>query len=144
MYLLNGNFGDYAQLFKDGTLMFGDYWHHLKGAWKVRDNKNFKFIWYEDLKKDHAKGLRELCEFLDIKRTEAEIESLVKHLSLDEMRKRAMQKSKNSEEKMEFSKFFRKGIVGDWKNYFTGEKLQEWEDWIQENMKGTDIQMKFE
>lgn len=30
MYLLNGNFGDYAQLFKDGTLMFGDYWHHLK------------------------------------------------------------------------------------------------------------------
>lgn len=110
----------------------------------MRDNKNFKFIWYEDLKKDHAKGLRELCEFLDIKRTEAEIESLVKHLSLDEMRKRAMQKSKNSEEKMEFSKFFRKGIVGDWKNYFTGEKLQEWEDWIQENMKGTDIQMKFE
>eukprot|EP00094_Tigriopus_californicus_P008954 TCALIF_08630-PA protein Name:"Similar to SULT1C4 Sulfotransferase 1C4 (Homo sapiens)" AED:0.11 eAED:0.11 QI:74/0.71/0.62/1/0.85/0.75/8/100/616 len=116
----------------------------LDGGWKLKDNKNFQFVWYEDLKKDHAKGVRELSEFLGIKRTEDEIRTLVKHLSIDEMRKRAMQEAKDSEEKVEFSKFFRKGVVGDWKNYFAGEKLEEWENWIKENVQGTDIQMNFE
>ncbi len=42
------------------------------------------------------------------------------------------------------TKFFRKGEVGDWKNYFTGEKLEEWDEWIQKNLEGTDIKIAFE
>jgi hypothetical protein len=40
--------------------------------------------------------------------------------------------------------FFRKGQIGDWKNYFTGEKLKEWDDWIEDNLTGTEIKMVFE
>ena len=36
-------------------------------------------------------------------------------------------------------KFFRKGVVGDWKNYFKGENLKVWDQWIQDNLQGTDI-----
>ena len=41
-------------------------------------------------------------------------------------------------------RFFRKGQIGDWKNYFSGEKLQEWDEWISQNLEGTDIKMVFE
>ena len=27
---MQGTFGDFIDLFKDGTLMYGDYWTHLK------------------------------------------------------------------------------------------------------------------
>ncbi len=42
------------------------------------------------------------------------------------------------------TRFFRKGEVGDWKNYFTGEKLKEWDEWIEKNLEGTDIKITFE
>jgi hypothetical protein len=31
-------------------------------------------------------------------------------------------------------KFFRKGVVGDWKNYFDDESVNEWNRWIEENV----------
>jgi hypothetical protein len=34
--------------------------------------------------------------------------------------------------------------IGDWKNYFSGDKLKEWDAWIAENLEGTDIKMVFE
>ena len=43
-----------------------------------------------------------------------------------------------------YSKFFRKGKVGDWKNYFEGESLSQWDQWIAENLEGTDLKMVFE
>ena len=42
------------------------------------------------------------------------------------------------------TKFFRKGEVGDWKNYFSGKKLEEWDAWIKTNLEGTDIKIRFE
>ncbi len=38
----------------------------------------------------------------------------------------------------------RKGQIGDWKNYFSGDKLAEWDNWIQQNLEGTNIKMVFE
>ena len=42
------------------------------------------------------------------------------------------------------ARHFRKGIVGDWKNYFEGERLKELDEWIEECLKGTGIKMDFE
>jgi hypothetical protein len=50
----------------------------------------------------------------------------------------------NEKVKNMYSKFFRKGEVGDWKNYFSGEKLVEWDEWIKNNLEGTDLKMSFE
>ena len=32
--------------------------------------------------------------------------------------------------------FIRKGVVGDWKNFFEGEEVKKWDEWI-ENNRGT-------
>ena len=42
------------------------------------------------------------------------------------------------------TKFFRKGTVGDWKNYIEGENENRWNEWIKNNLEGTDIKMAFE
>ena len=36
-------------------------------------------------------------------------------------------------------KFVRKGIVGDWKNYFNEENSKIWDKWIYDNLLGTGI-----
>ena len=36
--------------------------------------------------------------------------------------------------------FMRKGQVGDWKNYFDGEKNEKWHKWIADNIKGTGLE----
>ena len=77
------DFEKFADCFKRGTLMYGDYWHHLQvweypaechksiifffsaqTAQKMKDNPNFKIIWFEEMKEDLAKVIRELCHFL--------------------------------------------------------------------------------
>ena len=40
--------------------------------------------------------------------------------------------------------FIRKGIVGDWKNYFDDKMNAEWDPWIEKQLAGTGFQMEFE
>jgi len=40
--------------------------------------------------------------------------------------------------------FIRKGVVGDWKNYFDQETNRDWDCWIKETLKDTGMVMKFE
>ncbi|XP_059097315.1 sulfotransferase 1B1-like [Tigriopus californicus] len=143
VYKLYGNFEDYSELFFDGRLVYGDYWQHLKTAWALRGHENFKFIWFEDMKKDHKAGLKDLAQFLGYERTEEELDALVKHLTIDNMRDISVAKARNDYEKEFRSKFFRKGQVGDWCNYFQGEALQKWNQWIKRHLEGTDIVMTF-
>ena len=43
-------FGDFADLVRDGEIVYGSYWEHLKSGWSRRGHPNMKFIWFEDLK----------------------------------------------------------------------------------------------
>jgi hypothetical protein len=62
------------------------------------------------------------------------------------MRKHGSESMSNGDQNMKkmMTNFFRKGQIGDWKNYFTGDKLKEWDDWIEDNLTGTEIKMVFE
>ena len=50
----------------------------------------------------------------------------------------------NEEMKKNFDNFFRKGEVGDWKNYLTGDNLMHWDDWIKSNLEGTELEIIFD
>ena len=43
-------------------------------------------------------------------------------------------------------RFYRKGEVGNWKEYFEegGDMLKEWNKWIDEKLEGTDIKFVFD
>jgi len=131
------DFAEFAENFKDGLQLFGDYWHHLLGGWKLRDEPNVKFIWYEDMKADQRKVINDLCVFLDHPLTPELVDKLVEHLKFDNMKK-------NANVNPNFHpNFIRKGQVGDWKNFFTTEKENEWAEWIRKNTQDyTELQHK--
>jgi hypothetical protein len=100
-----------------------------------------KIIWFEDMKKDLKSIIRETCNFLGKHLTEYRILQLDDHLYVDNFRKLV---TESYPDNPSFAKFVRKGKVGDWKNYFTDEKLKIWNAWIAKNLEGTEIKMTFE
>jgi hypothetical protein len=110
------------------------------------------FIWFEDLKNDLPDVVRRVAEFLgksQLVEDPANMEALLFHLDFKNFREN---KSVNkSEEVMPDMKkeekknpFIRKGVVGDWKNYFDQETNRDWDHWIEETLKDTGMVMKFE
>jgi len=142
MTQFKGNFDQFTELFMDGKVTYGNYFNHLKSGWKRRNHPNFKFVWYEDLRKDSHKEIAAMAEFVNHPLTEEKLNELVEYVKFDNMKARAAKLTGRGGE--DSSQFFRKGQVGDWKTHFTGEKLQKWDDWIAKNLEGSDIQINFE
>ena len=53
-------FEDFLKLAMDGEVEYGSYWEHLKSGWARSGHPNFKFVWFEDLKKETAKTIRDV------------------------------------------------------------------------------------
>lgn len=135
LYEFNGTFDDFAELFMQGKLEQGCYFHHLKSAWNQRNHPNMKFLWYEDMKKDPIKEVTNMTTFLNHNLSEEAISALVDYLDFSNVKERASDQKKS---------FFRKGIVGDGTNYFQGDKLKVWDNWIAKNIDGTDIKFIYQ
>jgi len=130
-----GKFSEFANLFLKGTLEYGSYWTMLKSAWKYKDHPNMKIVWFEEIKEDMMKVIREISKFIGYHMTEYKILKLDDHLYIDNFRQLLVEGSGDESMKS----FIRKGKVGDWKNYFNEENNQVWDKWIAENLEGTDI-----
>ncbi len=95
------------------------------------------------MKKDTSGVVREMASFLSVPLMDEQVAEVVHATSLDTMRKQAESRATDAEEKEFATKFFRKGAVGNWKEYFQGERLEEFNKWIEENLKGSDIKFTF-
>ena len=87
------------------------------------------------MKNDMMKVIREVSKFTGYHMTDYKVLKLDDHLYIDNFRQVMVES--NGDDKMK--DFVRKGQVGDWKNYFTEENIKIWDQWIAENVKGTDI-----
>jgi len=140
-YNFDGDFDFFAKSFIEGNAEYGSYWTMLKSAWKHKNHPNMKILWFEDMKRDLISVIGETAQFLGIHLTQLQILKLDDHLYIDNFKKivtESFPKDPGSEESY-MVKFFRKGVVGDWKNYFKGENLKVWDQWIQDNLQDTDI-----
>ena len=108
---------------------------NFQSAWKRKDHPNMKMIWFEDIKKDMISVIKDVSQFIGYHMTQLKVLQLDDHLYIDNFRK-IMVEATNDDF---FQKFVRKGKVGDSKNYFNEENNKIWDEWIEENLKGTDI-----
>ena len=136
-------FGDFVDLVMDGNILYGSYWKHLKSGWSRKNHPNMKFIWFEDLKRDTPGQIKGIGEFLGQKLTKEQISTLCHSTNIDTMRAASKSLASDGEQKKFAEKFFRKGKVGNWTEYLEGEKLEQYNKWIEENLKGTDITIPF-
>ncbi|XP_028133191.1 sulfotransferase 1E1 [Diabrotica virgifera virgifera] len=136
------SFKDYFRMFKSSKLAFLPYFEHLKEGWARRNNPNFMFIFYEDLTRNKRKYIKKISDFLDIYVSEEALDELEEHLDINKFKTNSTI-NLDSVRKMGFlsknESFIRKGEIGQWKKYFTGDLEREVDEWIEENLTGTDI-----
>ncbi|XP_068098993.1 sulfotransferase 2B1-like [Hyperolius riggenbachi] len=141
---VNGDFQKSVDVFLEGNGGYGSWFNHLKGWMQMKDDSRFFFITYEELLKDHRGSVIRLCKFLGKNLTDAQIDSVVKHSSFNTMKDNKMSNlTEMPFDMLDQTKgsFLRKGVSGDWKNYFTVAQSEYFDRVYREKMK--DLNMSF-
>jgi hypothetical protein len=119
-------------LFCNGVSPTGPYWDHVLGYWKasLEHPENVLFLKYEAVEDDAAGHVTKLAEFLGFPFTGEEKENGV----VQEIVKMCSFASLSN---LENTIFFRKGMVGDSKNYLTPEMTEVIDKVTEEKLNGT-------
>ncbi|CAL1535197.1 unnamed protein product [Lymnaea stagnalis] len=116
MYIYDGPFKDWFQLYMDGRVDYGDYFNYYKD-WDhvIKSNPDHPLlvVRFEDMKKDLPKEIRKMADFLQITLDDQLVEDIATAAGFDVM-KQAYQNSNSVSKDL-----LRKGGVGDWKNWLT-------------------------
>ena len=145
----DGDFHDYLKCWLLGEVCYGKYSEHLLSWWPHRNDPNVLFLVYEEMKEDIVNSIMKIAEFinpsmkLNLINNEDILEKIVKHSEFNHMKEttsKGFKKRYQSEMLENYFDFFRKGIIGDWKNHFTEEENQLVNSWFYENFQGTGIE----
>ncbi|ELT90619.1 hypothetical protein CAPTEDRAFT_101347, partial [Capitella teleta] len=121
-----GDFHDFFDLVRQDRLHGGNIFKMAQDWWQARDLPNVLVVKYEEMKKDTAEVVRRVAEFLEIPLDSKAVESIVENCNMDKMRKGLVEAIPDESEMAK--QFFRKGVVGDWKNHFAKDE----EDFVDE------------
>ena len=130
----------------EGSLTYGDYFDHLLGWWAHRNDENVLFLKYEDRKKDLAGQIKQIATFMEADLSSQELSKVVELATFDSMKKEEKVNqswSKNYDKDGE-PVFLRKGVVGDWKNFFTPEESREMDIRSAEKLEGTGLEFEYD
>ncbi|XP_040181588.1 sulfotransferase 2B1-like isoform X1 [Rana temporaria] len=138
------SFDEFMEDFLEGRVPFGSWFDHIKGWIQMKDNSNFFFITYEDLKRDHRGAVKKICTFLGHELEEQTIDLVVEQSSFNVMKSNSMSNNSLLPDYImdpENNNFMRKGINDDWKNHFTQKQNEYMNTVYQDKMK--DLNVKF-
>jgi hypothetical protein len=139
-----GSWEEHFQLFLHNDVGFGPYFDHVLPWWQAsRKDKNILFLKYEDMKHDHPGNVAKLASFLDIEADSQLIESVVSLSSFQSMTSNETTNFEWVPQKADKPKHFRKGDIGDWRNYFSNEQSRQMDDLFMKKMQGSDFQFDF-
>lgn len=121
---LDGEFEEFFECFIAGEVDFGDYFDNLISWYKRKDDENVLFITYESMKADSYRSIMAIADFLDVEsfKNKKIIDSIIKYSSFEAMQKNQTRWASLRSDTVE--PFIRKGIVGDWVNYFTPKQTR--------------------
>lgn len=129
-----------------GVGYFGPFWEHVLSYWRgsLEDSKHVIFMRYEDMKAEPVAEVKRLAEFLGFPFTEEEehngcIDKILELCSLRNLSGLEINKTGKNCNNVHYSKFFRKGEVGDFKNHLTLEMENKIDMIIQEKYKGSGL-----
>jgi hypothetical protein len=140
----DGTWKEFLGYFMQGKVPYGSYCAHVLEWWKHKDDENLLFIKYEDMKQNLKGHVNLIAEFLGFNLTEEESKSIAQKCMFQAMK--ANPKT-NLDQYPDFFKpgnsFMRKGIIGDWSNYFADEQLTEFDKWCKSHMDGIGLEFEF-
>ncbi|KAB1214328.1 Cytosolic sulfotransferase 13 [Morella rubra] len=115
-----------------GMSVYGPFWDHVLSYWIESLEKPEKvfFLKYEEMKEQpiiHLKRLAEFlgCSFSPEEEEKGRVNDILKLCSFDNLSNLEInKKGKSSVFGIENASYFRKGEVGDWKNYLTAQMVE--------------------
>ncbi|XP_006868144.1 PREDICTED: bile salt sulfotransferase-like [Chrysochloris asiatica] len=131
------SFEQYFEWFIQGNVMFGSWFDHIQGWLSMKGKENFLIISYEELQQDTRANVERICQFLDKKLSPEELNSVLKNISFEAMKKNRMSNlslAPNDFIDHSKGKLMRKGVSGDWKNHFTVAQSEIFDQIFQEKM----------
>lgn len=141
-----GCFSEYFELFKHKQINQGDWFDWITEWWIEKDNPNVLFVKYEDMISDLGKEVRRVGNFLERELSDIDVEKICAHVDFEVMKDNPQCNLFGDPEIMDYqiSAFFRKGQVGNWKEYFTPEQSQYVDDIYKRRIQGTGLDFRFE
>lgn len=122
-----GDFHDFFALFKANQLEYGDVLQWTLGWWQARNLPNVLYIKYKDMKVDCANVLKQVADFLNVEHSDEALAHIVEECSFKNLKSQKMLEKVGSVDSIKRPAndiFFRKGIIGDWKNHFLDEEAE--------------------
>lgn len=141
---------EFLDKFCNGQVVYGTWFDHVSKWWQVYQERkdSIYIIQYESMKKDLKAAVMQLAKFLEKELSDEQINSIVQHCSFKEMSKN---KNTNWSELKDLgffdfnvSKFMRKGEVGDWKNYFTVNQSEAFDELMKIRLKDCDLKFEYD
>lgn len=138
---------DWLSLYTAGDVYCGDWFKHVQAFHGLAKEKpeRLLFLKYEELKMDLGAQIQRIADFLSVPLTPEAKETTLKHCDFEQMKENPMA---NRHGVWLFnqrrSAFMRKGVVGDWRNYFTVAQSQAFDAVYQVRMSATpDLRFSF-
>ncbi|KAH6886262.1 P-loop containing nucleoside triphosphate hydrolase protein [Thelonectria olida] len=129
------------QMFLDVKAQRDDWFDHVLSWWEHKDAENVLFLAFEELKRNTESQLRRIAEFLDIELSPEKLEEIRSKIGFSQMQKTQFSALKDVKE---FNKFFRKGEIGSWKEYFTVAQSERFDQVFKERVGASDLDFAFE
>ena len=121
-------------LYMKSNLPHGGYFEMLRSGWQRKEEPNLLFVWYEEMKEDQRKAVQRMAEHLGYSLEEDKVNQLCEATTFSNYKKISTMNSSREMYNEGRGDFIRKGVVGDWVNYFDQALNHSWNDWIQENL----------
>lgn len=133
-------FDAWAGAWLSGSTVHGSWFDWVK-LWYLEVQKHPQkshFIQFEQLKTHAREEIVKLAVFLGVEYDDALIDRVLEHSSFDSMKKQADAKGGD------YMGHLRKGEVGDWKNHFTAEMVQDFNAKVHREFDGTVLETMFD
>ncbi len=143
--LFPGTWSNFFDLVKEKRVVYGDYMDWCSSWWPARYHKNVLVLKYEDAVRDLVTTIKTLNKFCETSVDDVTVRKVAERTTFEAMKKNPMVNLENYDIlHHEISPFIRKGVIGDWKNYFTPEQEQFIDDMYKEKCLSVGLSFDFE
>ncbi|WAR03194.1 ST1B1-like protein [Mya arenaria] len=145
-YEYNGKFENYVNRFLNGLVDYGSWFDYTLGWEKViLDNPDHPFyvLAYEDMKADPVKEIEKLSGFLGLKTSKALAAEIAEKCDFQSMKREKDPLENTADWKGGQPGMYRKGQVGDWKNWFTVAQSEMFDAEFRRRMQGSNFTYRF-
>ncbi|XP_070126142.1 sulfotransferase 1B1-like isoform X2 [Equus przewalskii] len=134
----------FLELFLRGDVVYGSWFDHVLSLEEHKNDKNILIIFYEEMKKDISKSIKKITTFLGINVSDGEINKIAWKTSFSEMKNNATKENRDPDHTIcaltsDRNLVFRKGVVGDWINYFTSKQKRVFDELFTEKMRHSEL-----